>query len=86
MRGIMDAKIGLFCLLAIGASFLLTSCGSQVDPNKLTTELLPVADNPLVHVRVLIRIGSANDPSGKAGLCQLAWNLLADGGTRLMAI
>lgn len=86
MRGIMDAKIGLFCLLMIGASFLLTSCGSKVDPNKLTTELLPVADNPLVHFRVLIKIGSANDPSGKEGLCQLAWNMLADGGTRLMSI
>jgi len=84
MRGAM--KTHLLGLLLIGVSVLLTSCGSKVDPNKLVLELLPVADNPLVHFRVLIKIGSANDPSGKEGLCRLAWNMLADGGTRLMSI
>ncbi len=84
MRNVM--KIQWLGLLLIGASFLLASCGSKVDPNELTTELLPVADNPLVHFRVLIKIGSANDPSGKEGLCQLAWSMLTGGGTRLMSI
>ena len=81
MRGVM--KTHLLGLILIGSSFFLASCGTKADPNKLSVELLPVADNPLVHIRVLIKIGSANDPSGKEGLCQLAWNMLAGGGTRL---
>jgi len=72
-------------LLLVGASLLAAGCGTKADPNKLTAEYLPVPDNPLVHVRVLVRIGSANDPSGKEGLCQLAWSMLAEGGTRLMS-
>jgi zinc protease len=73
-------------LAMIGAAFLLAACGSKADPNKLAAELLPAAGSPLVHIRVLIKIGSADDPSGKEGLCQLAWNMLAGGGTRLMSI
>jgi zinc protease len=73
-------------LLIIGAALLFavgsfSSC-KRVDPAGLTLELLPVPDNPLVSFRILVRIGSANDPSNKEGLCQLAWSLLANGGSR----
>jgi zinc protease len=57
-----------------------------VDPAALTIVLLPEPDNPLVSFRFLVRVGSANDPSGKEGLCRLAWSLLAGGGSRTKPI
>jgi len=75
-------------ILAAGLLFAavpFTSC-KRVDPAALTTELLPVPDNPLVSFRILVKIGSAHDPSGKEGLCQLAWSLLANGGSRTKSI
>jgi len=73
-----------YCLLGIfllGFSFLFAD-PSKVDPKKLTSELLPVQGNPLVSFRLLLKIGSAHDPAGKEGLCQLTLNMLANGGTK----
>ncbi|MGD2296007.1 MAG: pitrilysin family protein, partial [Candidatus Aminicenantes bacterium] len=61
--------------------FLLTSCARQ-NPDKLRTEFLPVEGNPLVSFRILLSVGSANDPAGKEGLCQLTWSMLANGGSQ----
>jgi zinc protease len=79
-------KTYLIGILLIGISALLTSCGNKVNLNKLTSELLPVDGNPLVSFRMLVKVGSANDPSGKEGLCQLAWSMLANGGSKTMTI
>ncbi len=65
-----------------GTAFLAACAGSS-GPDRLTTELLPVPGNPLVAFRILTKIGTAEDPTGKDGLCRLAWNLLAEGGSRL---
>jgi len=78
-------QLSLRLCLAIffGVGLMLTNFSCQrVDPNRLRLELLPEKDNPLVHLRVLLRIGSANDPRGKEGITQLCLNLLANGGTK----
>jgi zinc protease len=59
------------------------SCKKE-NPNKLTSELLPLEGNPLVQLKILIKVGSANDPSGKEGLAQLTFSMLANGGTKTM--
>jgi len=79
-------KTYLLGIFLIGISVFFASCSGKVNPNKLTSELLPLDGNPLTSFRVLVKIGSANDPSGKEGLCQLAWSLLANGGSRTMTI
>lgn len=84
MRGSM--KTYFTGVLLIGIPILLAACGAKVDPNKLTSELLPLDGNPLVSFRVLVKVGSANDPSGKEGLCRLTWNMLAGGGSKSMTI
>ncbi len=68
-------------ILLLGLSILLVSCAKE-NPNKLASELLPVEGNPLVSFRILLKVGSAHDPQGKEGLCQLTCSLLANGGTK----
>jgi zinc protease len=66
--------------LALGV-MMNTSCRAK-NPNDLVIEPLPLEGNPLVGLKVLVRVGSANDPTGKEGLADLTFNLLAGGGTR----
>ncbi len=70
--------LGIFLVGIIG---LAAACGKQ-NPNRLSTELLPVEGQPLIHLKVLLKVGSANDPTNKEGLAYLTFNLLANGGTR----
>jgi zinc protease len=69
---------GVFILALV---FLLVSC-AQKGPDKIKTELLPVESSPLVSFRILVNVGSAHDPAGKEGLCQLTWSMMANGGSR----
>ncbi len=68
---------GVFILVMV---LLLIFC-SQTGSDILQSELLPIEGNPLVSFRILINIGSANDPIEKEGLCQLTWSMLANGGS-----
>ncbi|MFQ6069780.1 MAG: M16 family metallopeptidase [Candidatus Aminicenantales bacterium] len=77
-------RISILCCLLLGAAFLAASC-ARVNPDRLATELLPVKDSPLVNFRILLHIGSANDPAGKEGLCQLTLGMLANGGSKSMS-
>jgi zinc protease len=70
---------------ALGCAILAASCGKPA-PLKLVRDLLPLDGNPLVSFRILVRVGSAHDPSGKEGLARLAWGLLAEGGSRPMSV
>jgi zinc protease len=79
-------KTALFGLAAAAAGLALVSCAKAPNPNVLTSELLPIPDNPLVSLRFLVKVGSAYDPSGKEGLCQLAWSMLADAGSQTMSL
>jgi zinc protease len=74
----------LFGIFVLILASLLTSCTRQ-SSDKVKTELLPVEGNPLVSFRILVNIGSANDPAGKEGLCQLTWSLLANGGSQTLS-
>jgi zinc protease len=42
---------------------------------------IPVPESPVVVVRILVNAGSLDDPAGKEGLCRLAMDVAADGGT-----
>jgi len=77
-------KYFLWGIFFLGLSFLLLSC-AKVDPNKISSELLPVEGNPLVSFRILLKVGSTIDPAGKEGLCQLTFSMLANGGSKSMA-
>lgn len=77
-------KKNTFCLLGVfilGLLLFFVSC-TQKSMDRLNSEHLPIEGNPLVSFRILINIGSANDPVDKEGLCQLTWNILANGGTQ----
>jgi zinc protease len=82
MSRLAAGLLGAALILAFGP---LSSCRT-VDPAALGLELLSLPDNPLVSIRILVRIGSANDPSSKEGLARLTWSLLADGGSRTRTI
>lgn len=73
----------LLGILVLGMVFLMMSCKKE-NPNKPTSELLPLEGNPLVHLKILLQAGLANDPSSKEGLAQLTFSLLANGGTKTM--
>jgi zinc protease len=68
-------------VLILGIFISAASCRKE-NPNTLGSELLPLEGNPLIHIRVLLRVGSANDPPGREGLAYLTFNLLANGGTK----
>jgi zinc protease len=74
----------LFGFIVLLLASLLTSCARQ-SHSRIETELLPVEGNPLVAFRILVSIGSANDPVGKEGLCQLTWSMLANGGSQQLS-
>jgi zinc protease len=70
------------CFILLMAVVFAASCGSAKKTGKASTEQLPVEGSPLVAFRIVLRVGSANDPAGKEGLCRLTLALLASGGTR----
>ena len=71
----------LLGVLILGLLLFFISC-TQKSSDRLKSELLPIEGNPLVSFRILLNVGSANDPVDKEGLCQLTWSILANGGTQ----
>lgn len=49
------------------------------------TTFLPSASSPLVALRVVLRVGSQDDPKGKEGLAALTAALVSEGGTKDLA-
>jgi len=74
-------KYYLSGILVLGLAFTIISC-AKVNPNKLSSEFLRREGNPLVSFRILLNVGSVNDPTGKGGLCQLTLSILANGGSK----
>ena len=68
-------------VLVLGLLLVFVSC-SKKSSDRLQSELLPLDGNPLVSFRILLNIGSANDPIEKEGLGQLTWSMLANGGSQ----
>ncbi len=75
------STIYLSGVLIVGLLLVFVSC-SKKSSDRLHSELLPLDGNPLVSFRILINIGSANDPVEKEGLSQLTWSMLANGGSQ----
>ncbi len=73
----------LLGIFLTGMVLISIACQKE-NPNMLTSELLPLEGNPLIQFKILIKIGSANDPAGKEGLTQLTLSMLANGGTKTM--
>lgn len=78
-NSMMFLLIGLLAL----AVFMTETCTKE-PTGTLETELLPVEGSPLISFRILFDIGSANDPAGKEGLCDLTLSMLAGGGTKTL--
>lgn len=74
-------KLVLTGAIVLGLAFTIVSCG-KVSPNKFSSEFLYREGNPLVSFRILLNVGSVNDPAGKEGLCTLALSMLANGGSQ----
>jgi zinc protease len=74
-------KLFLAGILVLSVAFTNISC-SKISPDKLKSELIPREGNPLISFRILLNIGSVNDPAGKEGLCTLTLSMLASGGSR----
>lgn len=70
-----------FIFILMGLSYFLVSCGEK-PTQQLKVELLPDQENPLVNFRILVKLGSANDPVGKEGICGLAFSMIAEGGSK----
>lgn len=81
----MSIKSFLIVIMFLGISMWNVSCTQKESSDKFTTELLPVKGNPLVHLRIVLDVGSANDPPGKEGLCLLTLSMLTEGGTKDMS-
>ncbi len=73
----LDRTIILFIL---GISLIAINCGKKSSPD-ISTELLPLEKNPLVCIKAVLNIGSADDPAGKEGLGALTFKMLSDGGS-----
>ena len=74
----------LMIALAAGTSRRpATASPRQPWENKGPTSVkLPSPENPLVSIRLLFRVGSADDPKGKEGLASLTAAMLGEGGTK----
>ncbi len=78
------AKIILFVGIFSLALIMAPSCKKETE-GTMKTELLPVEGSPLISFRILLDIGSAHDPAGKEGLCDLTLSMLAGGGTKTLS-
>jgi len=70
----------IILLFILGISFTNINCGKKTIDN-ISTELLPLEENPMVCIKVVLNIGSADDPAGKEGLSALTFTMLSDGGS-----
>jgi len=80
-----NIKYSFLGVLALGLALTIVSYAMK-SPDKLASELVPLEGNPLVSFRILLDVGSANDPAGKEGLCQLTLSLLANGGSKSLTL
>ncbi len=78
-----QTKLFLTGFLVLSIAFANFSC-TQASPDKLKSELIPREGNPLISFRILLNIGSVNDPAGKEGLCALTLSMLASGGSQTL--
>ncbi|MCB1051531.1 MAG: insulinase family protein [Acidobacteria bacterium] len=61
---------------------LMMSLMTLTAEGDMQTQLLPVANDPVVSIRIWFKVGSMNDPAGKEGLANLTAALLSEGSTQ----
>ncbi|MFW6140132.1 MAG: M16 family metallopeptidase [Acidobacteriota bacterium] len=76
MRNIYKITLSII----VGISLIAINCGKK-STDDISTELLPLEDNPLVCIKVLLNIGSSDDPTGREGLSALTFKMLSEGGS-----
>ena len=72
-----------FGLIVFAISLTLISCAPK-GQDSVTSELMPLADSPLVGFRILLKVGSAHDPQGKEGIGALTLSMLSSGGSQAL--
>ena len=78
-------KIKTLLFIGILATAVLMSVSCTKQPTSaLNSEFLPVEGSPMISFRILLNTGSANDPAGKEGLCDLTFSMLTGGGTKTL--
>ncbi len=70
-----------FGLILLAFSLALISCAKK-SYDTVTSELMPLADSPLVGFRILLKVGSAHDPQGRDGIGALTFRMLVSGGSQ----
>ncbi len=73
--------IASYCLAAT-LPFVNVSSAAETEVPDVQVVRLPVADDPTVSFRVWFKVGSQDDPPGKAGLAALLGSMLADASTQ----
>jgi zinc protease len=71
-------------VFVLGLFLFSISCAGP-NPDRLSSELLPVEGSPQIGIRILLHFGSGHDPAGKEGLGALMLSMLAGGGSRSMS-
>jgi zinc protease len=69
---ILAAAVALFTSMTLGSTGVMSN-----DP-----VLLPVKNDPVVCFRIWFRVGSQDDPAGKAGLANITAQMLSDASTK----
>jgi len=75
----MKYKITLLVVLFLFSCLFFSNC--QKTPGVQMVQL-PVKNDPTISFRILFKVGSQNDPTGKEGLAALTAALIAEGSTQ----
>ena len=67
----------ILAMMLLCLSSLAAAGGDDSDP----FYLLPLPDAPTVALRLLVRVGSVDDPAGREGLCRATMRAAVEGGT-----
>jgi zinc protease len=77
----MNKGLCTICKIILLIIFLMNVMNAQYESSRLTVVELNQPNSPVISFRVMINVGSINDPSGKEGLNALTALLISSGGT-----
>lgn len=75
-------KRSLLIYISIFCSLFFVTSTSVGQASNVATTLIHSSQSPLICFRILVHMGSINDPVGKEGLCELTARTIARGGTQ----
>lgn len=71
-----------FIVLGMILCFYLVSINCQIKPGVKVVQL-PIPEDPTISFRIWFKVGSQNDPTGKAGLANLTARMLTEASTNV---